>query len=49
MKDVCPKCGAAAKLPHPPKFSPEDKYGRYRRISRYGALSDTNRGWAVKD
>ncbi len=27
----CPKCGHATSSPHPPRFSPEDKYGHYRR------------------
>jgi len=31
MKDVCPKCGSAAASPQPPKYSPEDKYGKWRR------------------
>lgn len=30
-REKCPKCGAAAASPHPPRFSPEDKYGHYRR------------------
>ncbi len=28
--DRCPKCGGAVKNPHPAKFSPDDKYSRYR-------------------
>jgi H/ACA ribonucleoprotein complex subunit 3 len=28
---TCPKCGSATISPHPPRFSPEDKYGHYRR------------------
>jgi len=31
LKDICPKCGRASKNPQPPKFSPEDKYGKWRR------------------
>ncbi len=28
----CPSCGAPdLRLAYPPKFSPEDKYGKYRR------------------
>jgi H/ACA ribonucleoprotein complex subunit 3 len=34
MKEKCPGCGSATKTPHPPKFSPEDRYGRYRRMAR---------------
>lgn len=29
-KDVCPKCGGPLEVPHPPKYSPEDKYQVYR-------------------
>ncbi|MBS7608906.1 RNA-protein complex protein Nop10 [Candidatus Bathyarchaeota archaeon] len=29
-KDKCPKCGGVVRIPHPPKFSPEDKYLKYR-------------------
>ncbi|RLF83121.1 RNA-protein complex protein Nop10 [Thermococci archaeon] len=31
LKDTCPVCGEKTKLAHPPKFSPEDPYGEYRR------------------
>ncbi|MFH0859728.1 MAG: RNA-protein complex protein Nop10 [Candidatus Altiarchaeota archaeon] len=31
LKSACPKCGARAKTVVPPKYSPEDKYGEYRR------------------
>jgi H/ACA ribonucleoprotein complex subunit 3 len=31
LQDQCPACGDATKDPRPPKFSPEDKYGAYRR------------------
>lgn len=27
---ICPKCGSAVKNPHPPKYSPIDKYQKYR-------------------
>ena len=36
MKDACPKCGASAKSPMPPSFSPEDRYGKYRRMAKFG-------------
>jgi H/ACA ribonucleoprotein complex subunit 3 len=29
-KDVCPYCGRVVHIPHPAKFSPDDKYLRYR-------------------
>lgn len=31
LKPACPKCGAATLTPHPARYSPEDRYGRYRR------------------
>ncbi|MGC8543127.1 MAG: RNA-protein complex protein Nop10 [Vulcanisaeta sp.] len=33
-KDRCPYCGGELEVPHPPKFSPEDKYGRYRLLMK---------------
>ena len=32
FKDVCPKCGGPTVSPQPPKFSPLDPYGKYRRM-----------------
>jgi len=29
-RDKCPYCGGPVRVPHPPKFSPEDKYLKYR-------------------
>ncbi len=34
LKDVCPVCGGKTYMPIPPKFSPEDPYGKYRRRLR---------------
>ena len=31
LREKCPSCGTATKNPLPPKFSPEDPYGEYRR------------------
>jgi len=28
--DSCPDCGGAVKIPHPPKFSMDDRYRKYR-------------------
>jgi H/ACA ribonucleoprotein complex subunit 3 len=36
LKDTCPKCGGHTVSPHPPSFSPEDKYGKYRRAAKAG-------------
>ncbi|MDH7563408.1 MAG: RNA-protein complex protein Nop10 [Candidatus Bathyarchaeota archaeon] len=29
-KETCPYCGGKLRLAHPPKFSPDDKYLKYR-------------------
>jgi H/ACA ribonucleoprotein complex subunit 3 len=29
-RDVCAYCGGNVRIPHPPKFSPDDKYLKYR-------------------
>lgn len=31
LKTICPKCGTNTKSPLPPRFSIEDRYGKYRR------------------
>ncbi|MHA2600778.1 MAG: RNA-protein complex protein Nop10 [Candidatus Thorarchaeota archaeon SMTZ1-83] len=31
---TCPKCGEPVVTPHPPKFSPQDRYGEYRRQAK---------------
>ncbi|MDR0911551.1 MAG: RNA-protein complex protein Nop10 [Methanobrevibacter sp.] len=31
LKDLCPKCGGDLNVIYPPKYSIEDKYGKYRR------------------
>ena len=32
LKETCPSCGGQTISPHPPKFSPLDPYGKYRRM-----------------
>lgn len=29
-KDACPYCGSELRVPHPAKFSPDDKYAIYK-------------------
>ncbi|MFH1328322.1 MAG: RNA-protein complex protein Nop10 [Candidatus Bathyarchaeota archaeon] len=36
----CPKCGGEVHMPHPPKFSIEDKYARYRRAIKEEKVSE---------
>ena len=31
IKDKCPKCGGKLNVIYPPKYSIEDKFGKYRR------------------
>lgn len=31
LKEPCPYCDEPARSPRPPKYSPEDRYGEYRR------------------
>ncbi|MBN2250908.1 MAG: RNA-protein complex protein Nop10 [Candidatus Altiarchaeota archaeon] len=31
LEDSCPSCGSEARGTRPPRFSPEDRYGKYRR------------------
>ncbi|NWG09233.1 MAG: RNA-protein complex protein Nop10 [Nitrososphaerales archaeon] len=35
LKKQCPKCGNETASPHPAKFSPDDRYARYRVRERY--------------
>ncbi|MEM2944275.1 MAG: RNA-protein complex protein Nop10 [Methanomassiliicoccales archaeon] len=34
LEESCPRCGSMSVIATPPKFSPEDKYGNYRRRLR---------------
>jgi H/ACA ribonucleoprotein complex subunit 3 len=31
LKEICPYCGQKTIFPHPPKYSPLDKFGKFRR------------------
>ena len=33
-QEVCPVCGGQVHIPHPAKFSPEDRYAKYRQAIR---------------
>ncbi|MDO5862293.1 MAG: RNA-protein complex protein Nop10 [Thermoplasmata archaeon] len=33
LDEKCPECGAKTSCPVPPKYSPEDRMGNYRRKS----------------
>ena len=34
LKDTCPVCGAPTRVAHPPRFSPLDKYVKYRVLMK---------------
>ena len=38
LRRLCPKCNAPTLDPHPPKYSPDDKYVRYRIADRYAQI-----------
>ena len=40
LKQECPVCGKPTHDPHPPKYSPDDKYVRYRVTERYESDKD---------
>ncbi|MGQ9588071.1 MAG: RNA-protein complex protein Nop10 [Thermoplasmata archaeon] len=31
LREQCPKCGGTTFMPMPAKYSPDDRYGAYRR------------------
>lgn len=35
--DKCPSCGGEVHVPHPAKFSPDDKYLEYRMALKRGS------------
>jgi len=40
MKDTCSVCGSSTIDPKPPKFSPLDKWGKYRREAKAAAKAE---------
>ncbi|NOR77985.1 MAG: RNA-protein complex protein Nop10 [Methanophagales archaeon] len=36
LNEVCARCGRRTMNPMPPRFSPKDPYGKYRRMMKYG-------------
>ncbi|MFA5331408.1 MAG: RNA-protein complex protein Nop10 [Methanoregula sp.] len=38
LSQTCQKCGNATVSAHPARFSPEDRYGRYRRTAKQDSL-----------
>jgi len=40
FKEKCPVCGSPTRVPHPPRFSPEDKYVKYRLMIKYNIKTE---------
>ncbi|MDH5769898.1 MAG: RNA-protein complex protein Nop10 [Candidatus Bathyarchaeota archaeon] len=40
--DRCPYCGGEVRMPHPAKFSIDDKYLKYKSLMKRRLRSDTN-------
>jgi len=38
LSETCPRCGTKTFVPHPHRFSPEDRYVEYRLWSKYPQL-----------
>jgi H/ACA ribonucleoprotein complex subunit 3 len=38
--DRCPHCGGEVQVPHPAKFSPDDKYLKYRVALKRGQMNE---------
>jgi H/ACA ribonucleoprotein complex subunit 3 len=34
LRELCPVCGTPTMNPHPAPYSPDDRYGEYRRKAR---------------
>jgi H/ACA ribonucleoprotein complex subunit 3 len=47
LKESCPACGGRTVSPHPPRFSPEDKYADYR--ARSIGIEDLDKGDSRED
>lgn len=44
LREGCPKCGGETRSAHPARFSPDDRYMRYRLAERYGEGQDPASG-----
>jgi H/ACA ribonucleoprotein complex subunit 3 len=43
LRASCPACGAATSSPHPARYSPQDRWARYRR-ALYEAVAREGKG-----
>ncbi|MGC2359301.1 MAG: RNA-protein complex protein Nop10 [Thermoplasmata archaeon] len=44
LRSKCPECGSATRTPHPARFDPGDRYGKYRRMLAESSGSVAERG-----
>ncbi|HEY9387313.1 MAG TPA: RNA-protein complex protein Nop10 [Nitrososphaeraceae archaeon] len=49
LKQQCPNCKTYTIDPHPPRFSPDDKYVRYRIAERYAVQSSSSSSSSFSD
>ncbi len=41
FREKCPECGGATRTPHPARFDPGDRYGKYRRMLTAAARAES--------
>ncbi|MHA2003593.1 MAG: RNA-protein complex protein Nop10 [Candidatus Thorarchaeota archaeon] len=41
-EEKCPVCGGSVVSPQPPKYSPQDRYGEYRRKAKRKTRGQSN-------
>ena len=41
LHEPCPKCGGATRTPHPARFSPQDRWAKYRRALMTASAAET--------
>ena len=44
LNDICINCKNKSILKYPPRFSPQDRYGKYRRILKMEKLGEKKNG-----
>jgi H/ACA ribonucleoprotein complex subunit 3 len=44
LRAKCPECGAGTRTPHPARFDPGDRYGKYRRMLTEASRAPTGTG-----
>ena len=42
-QEICLHCGGTVRIPHPAKFSPDDKYAKYRILMKGLDKNERNR------